>query len=256
MYAFTGSVASFVSINTLAAIALDRCLVVLRTLPITNRMSTTVFRMSIAFIWLYSIAWASAPLCGFGRYILEGTSNSCTFDFFTRTLNNRSYVISIFTAHFIVPVIIIVSSYAIIFRIVSQHSQDFEHAAKTLGENKVPLTMRKFNTGVKYEYRTARVSLIVILVFCISWTPYAIIALIGSFGDSSKVTRLSAGIPCFIAKFSTVINPVIYSLLHPHFRKKLVNLGACVETDQERRDYIRRSVLLFRGRMPLNQSSL
>lgn len=255
IYAFIGSVASFVSINTLTAIALDRCLVIVKTLPITNRMSGKTFFISISFIWIYSIIWASTPFYGFGRYILEGTNTSCTFDFFTTTLSNRLYVISIFMAHFVIPLIIIICSYTIIYRIISHHSREFKTAARTYGENEVPLTIRKCNTGIKYESKTARVSLIVIIIFCVSWAPYAIVALIGEFGDSSVVTRLTAGVPCLIAKLSTVINPLIYALLHPMFRQKLVSLGACTETEQERRTSVRRSVIYFRARIPLNTSS-
>lgn len=219
-------------------------------------MSARTFFLSVAFIWIYSLLWASAPFYGFGRYIVEGTNSSCTFDFFTRSLNNRLYVLSIFFAHFVIPLIIIICSYSMIYRIISQHSNEFKLAARTYGENDVPLTIRKCNTGVKYEAKTARVSLIVILVFCISWTPYACIALLGEFGDSDKVTRLSAGIPCMIAKLSTVINPLIYALLHPMFRQKLVSLGACTETEQERRSSVRRSVVYFRARVPIQSNSL
>ena len=244
------------SINTLTAIALDRCMVIVKTLPINNRMSGRTFFVSIAFIWIYSLIWASAPLFGFGRYILEGTNTSCTFDFFTNTLNNRLYVISIFFAHFVIPLIIIICSYTVIYRMISQHTHEFKLATSTYGENEVPLAIRKCNTSFKYEAKTARVSIIVILVFCISWTPYACVALIGEFGDSSNVTRLGAGIPCVIAKLSTVVNPLIYALLHPMFRQKLISLGACTETEHERRSSVRRSVIYFRARSPYQTSSL
>ena len=46
-------------------------------------------------------------------------------------------------------------------------------------------TSAKSENGNEKEQKTAKVSLIIILVFCISWFPYATIALIGVFGDQT-----------------------------------------------------------------------
>jgi len=233
-----------VSINTLAVIAVDRCFVIVRLLPLHNRMSRKTFITVITFLWLYSILWACAPFYGFGRYILEGTNTSCTFDFLTRTLNVRIYVIGIFFAHFIVPVIVIIVSYILIFRKIVQYKNELIEATKVHDEQEVPLKTRKIISGFSHETKTARVSIIVITVFCVSWTPYAIVALIGEFGDASSVTRLVSGIPCVFAKFSTIVNPLVYALLHPNFRLKLAKFASCLRSDGAQ------SVVHFRSAKP------
>lgn len=230
MYAFIGSAASFVSINTLAAIAIDRCMVIVRIFSLHTRTSRREIYISIAFIWIYSSSWAVAPLSGWGKYILEGTDTSCTFDFLTRNMNNRLYVIGIFTAHFVVPVSVISCSYYLIFRAVQKQRKEFALVKRIFGEEEVPLTVKTRQKGMQTELKTAKVSLIIILVFCISWLPYATMALIGEFGDKTLVTRLGAGIPCLCAKFSTVINPLVYALLHPKFRGKLFKFCICEKT--------------------------
>ncbi|WAQ96719.1 OPSD1-like protein [Mya arenaria] len=248
-YAFAGSVASFVSINTLAAIAIDRCFVIIRTLPLQNRMSRKTFCSIIGSVWIYSILWASGPFVGFGHYILEGTNTSCTFDFLTRDLSSRLYVICIFTAHFIIPVLVIAGSYTMIFRTIKIYKHEFNEATKVHGEEELPMPMRKCNTRFSHEAKTARVSIIVISVFCISWTPYATVALIGEFGHSAIITRLGSGIPCLLAKCSTIINPLIYALLHPKFRTKLLGVIACFKHEEERREEeYRRGIIHFRSR--------
>ncbi|XP_052261299.1 rhodopsin, GQ-coupled-like [Dreissena polymorpha] len=248
-YAFIGSASSFVSINTLAVISVDRCLVIVRTIPGHNNMTRRTFILIIASIWTYAILWAAGPLFGFGNYILEGTNTSCTFDFLTRTSIVRAYVVSIFMAHFIIPIGVIAASYSLIFRAISKFKHEFREATKVFGENELPLHMRKSDKGYSHEAKTARVTLTVILVFCVSWTPYATVAMIGEFGDLSKITRLAAGIPCLFAKCSTIVNPIVYALVHPKFRSKLINFGACTQTEEDRRqEQYRRTVVHFRSR--------
>ena len=103
-----------------------------------------------------------------GRYILEGTGTSCTFDFLTRSTNNMSHVISIFTVHFLIPVTVISVSYYLIFKSVQKQQQEFTRVARIFTEEQIPLQVKNQKMGMKQELKTAKVSLIIILVFCIS----------------------------------------------------------------------------------------
>lgn len=249
VYAFIGACSSFVSINSLAAIAVDRCFVIVKGLQWKDRLSGKAVRRFVTLIWVYSILWASTPFFGFGNYILEGTNTSCTFDFLTRSFNIRLYVLLIFTVHFVIPLLAIITSYIMIYRAILQHNHEFSRASRVYGETDLPLTVQQTKKGVSYEAKIARVSLIVISVFCLSWTPYASIALLGAFGKLSQVTRLSAGISCMLAKFSTVCNPLIYALLHPKFRNKLLDLRLCQRLNvHQRRSSVRRTSCPRSGR--------
>ncbi|XP_052268445.1 rhodopsin-like [Dreissena polymorpha] len=221
VYAFLGAVGSFVSINTLAVISVDRCFVILKTIPGQKRMSRRTFATIITTIWLYAIAWASGPFFGFGRYILEGTNTSCTFDFFSKTPAVQGFVIAIFIVHFCIPVTVISVSYFLLYTAIMRFKLQFLEASRVFGEIELPLPMRRGSQGYINEKKTTRAVIIVILVFCISWAPYACVAMFGVFGDASKITRLAAGIPGLFAKCSAIFNPIIYALLHPRFRSKL-----------------------------------
>ena len=252
IYGFIGSVASLVSINTLAAIAVDRCLVIVRTIPSQNRPSRRYLYMSLGFIWIYAASWASVPLAGWGKYILEGTEASCTFDFLTRDTNTISHVTSICTVHFFIPVTLISFSYYLIFKSVRKTQREISHIARVFTTEEVPLHVQNQCMGMNRELKTAKVSLIIILVFCISWSPYAIVALIGVFGDQTLVTRLGSGIPCLCAKFSTVMNPLLYALLHPKFRKRLCK----IRTNRNIREYELKAVGRRQSMSRCNSSSL
>ncbi|KAK6171411.1 hypothetical protein SNE40_019605 [Patella caerulea] len=71
------------------------------------------------------------------------------------------------------------------------------------------------------ERKTAITLLITVGVFCISWVPYVIIAMIGQFGNQSLLTPQLSVVPQLVAKMSTVTNPILYSLSHPVVRRKL-----------------------------------
>ena len=74
------------------------------------------------------IFWATGPLSGWGNFILEGTDTSCTSDYLMRNINNRSYVIAIFTAHFVVPVKVILISFYLIFKAVQKQRREFAYS--------------------------------------------------------------------------------------------------------------------------------
>ena len=50
------------------------------------------------------------------------------------------------------------------------------------------------------------------------WMPYGIMALIATFGRSGLVTPIASVVPSILAKFSTVVNPVIYVFFNNQVR--------------------------------------
>ena len=57
----------------------------------------------------------------------------------------------------------------------------------------------------------------------LSWTPYAIVALMGMMSNHSSmaVTPLLSEIPVMFAKTSAAYNPMIYAISHPKFRTEI-----------------------------------
>lgn len=200
--------------NTLTAIALERCFVIVFGLPWFTKISSRTIWSVIGFVWIYSLSWSVPPLLGWGNYILEGSLTSCTFDFFTRSINNRSFVISILILCFFVQVFIIVISYISILIKVIRHEKKF----KNMTESTFCLRYTKDRNNQKYEIKTAKISLCIITLFCGSWFPYAVICMVAMFGKAELILPLVSTIPGLCAKTATVINPFLYALLHPKFR--------------------------------------
>lgn len=54
--------------------------------------------------------------------------------------------------------------------------------------------------------------------YMLCWMPYGVTALMATFGKSGLVTPMASVVPSVLAKFSTVVNPVIYVFLNNQVR--------------------------------------
>ncbi|XP_046354419.1 rhodopsin-like [Haliotis rufescens] len=229
---FVASLAGYISINTLAAMAVDRCSVIKRTKPITGRSSRSSMVLTVVGIWLYSGVWAALPLVGWGRYVRYGPT-VCSFDFESKDTNNVSFIIGIYVFCFTLQFLIIVLCYSSIFATIYFHD-------RKLSKMKVILTNGRERRTVSrrmLELKVARLVLFIIFFFCLSWAPYAILALINMFGCPSLVTPIGVVLAGALAKTSTVMNPLIYAIYAPRFRN-CISLCCRTGIDDAKRSYI------------------
>lgn len=68
------------------------------------------------------------------------------------------------------------------------------------------------------EIRIAKVAVTICFLFVSSWTPYAVMALIGAYGDQSLLTPFVTMIPACACKLVACLDPYVYALSHPRFR--------------------------------------
>lgn len=72
----------------------------------------------------------------------------------------------------------------------------------------------------KTEIRLAGVIVGVIGLWFLSWTPYAIVALLGVSGNAHLLSPLSSMIPALFCKTASCIDPYVYAVTHPRFRRE------------------------------------
>lgn len=72
------------------------------------------------------------------------------------------------------------------------------------------------NTSV--EIRIAKAAITVCFLFVASWTPYAVLALIGAFGNQALLTPGVTMIPACACKFVACVDPYVYAISHPRYR--------------------------------------
>ncbi|KAL1459779.1 hypothetical protein WDU94_011733 [Cyamophila willieti] len=74
------------------------------------------------------------------------------------------------------------------------------------------------------EIRLCVVAAGVIGLWFISWTPYATIALLGIFDLHQYITPTSSMIPALLCKAASCIDPYIYAITHPRFKRELIKM--------------------------------
>ncbi|XP_074849689.1 melanopsin-like [Carettochelys insculpta] len=221
LYAFCGALFGITSMMTLLAISVDRYLVI--TKPLQSMRWTSKKRTSqiIVIVWLYSLGWSVAPLLGWSSYVPEGLMISCTWDYVTYSPANRSYTMMLCCCVFFIPLVIIFHCY--LFMIL---------AIRSTGRNvqKLGSYGRKsyLSQSMKSEWKLAKIAFVVIIVFVLSWSPYACVTLIAWAGHANTLTPYSKSVPAVIAKASAIYNPIIYAIIHPRYRKTIRSAVPCL----------------------------
>ncbi|CAL4120345.1 unnamed protein product, partial [Meganyctiphanes norvegica] len=213
-YGFCGALFGTVSIITMALIALDRYHAIVT--PFAGRRLTCGRALLwVLGAWLYSILFCILPFFGWNQYVLEGFLTSCTFDYLSRDMWSRAYVILLFFVAYIFPLTVICCCYVKIVVSVNKHDEALLASSRSEG---VRHTSRNFQ---RREAQLARVVFTSVFFWVLAWTPYAIMVLLGLFSFDNLLTPLTAMLPALFAKLFTVYNPFIYAVSHPKFRQEV-----------------------------------
>lgn len=68
------------------------------------------------------------------------------------------------------------------------------------------------------EVRIAKAAITVCFLYVAAWTPYAVLSLIGAFGDQSLLTPGVTMIPACACKMVACFDPYVYAISHPKYR--------------------------------------
>nr|QWV42618.1 ultraviolet sensitive opsin 1 [Tychius meliloti] len=218
IFAGMGSVSGIGQGMTNAAIAYDRYTTI--TSPFDGKLTRTKALLIVILIWIYTVPWTVMPFLEvWGRFVPEGFLTTCSFDYLTRTFDNRLFVGTIFTFSYVFPMLMIIYFYSQIVSKVFSHEAALRKQAKKM--NVESLRANQTQNSESAEMRIAKAAITICSLFVLSWTPYAVGALIGAFGDQSLLTPGVSMIPAVCCKLVACIDPYIYALSHPRFRLEL-----------------------------------
>ncbi|XP_037536295.1 opsin 4xb [Nematolebias whitei] len=223
IYAFLGALFGISSMINLLAISIERYLVIARPLQTIHWSSKRRTVFAIFLVWLYSLAWSLAPLVGWSSYIPEGLMTSCTWDYVTYTAANRSYTMMLCVFVFFIPLGIILFCYLRMFLSIRQTSRELERLGPKV--RKSTLIQQK---SIRSEWKLAKIAFVVIIVYVLSWSPYACVTLISWAGYANILSPYSKSVPAVIAKASTIYNPIIYAMIHNKYRMTLAEKFPCL----------------------------
>ncbi|XP_060080415.1 visual pigment-like receptor peropsin [Ylistrum balloti] len=210
------------SLYLLCAISIDRYIVI--AMPLNNALITKC-RAICSVLACYGLGffWATLPLLGWNSYQLEGLMTSCSVLWDTKKPADYSYNVVIFFTCFMLPVIIMSFCYYKVYRTVRAVSRN----------NQWDINNRMTERKLKVERKISRTILIMIGVFLGCWSPYAIVSFWAAFGVANDIPVGVTGIPPFIAKTSSVWNPIIYICTNRQFRTAFLHILPCVSLRRE-----------------------
>nr|WCQ76397.1 ultraviolet sensitive opsin 1 [Heterocerus fenestratus] len=218
IFAFMGSLSGIGAGMTNACIAYDRYTTIAK--PFDGKLTRTKALVMIICIWTYTIPWAILPAMEiWSRFVPEGYLTSCTFDYLLDTFDNHMFVSAIFVFSYLIPMSMIIYFYSQIVSHVINHEKLLREQAKKM--NVESLRSNQNQSAQSAEIRIAKVAITICFLFVASWTPYAVLALIGAFGDHSLLTPGVTMIPACACKFVACLDPYVYALSHPRYRVEL-----------------------------------
>nr|P24603.1 RecName: Full=Rhodopsin [Loligo forbesii]CAA40108.1 rhodopsine [Loligo forbesii] len=233
VYGLIGGIFGLMSIMTMTMISIDRYNVIGRPMSASKKMSHRKAFIMIIFVWIWSTIWAIGPIFGWGAYTLEGVLCNCSFDYITRDTTTRSNILCMYIFAFMCPIVVIFFCYFNIVMSVSNHEKEMAAMAKRLNAKE----LRKAQAGANAEMKLAKISIVIVTQFLLSWSPYAVVALLAQFGPIEWVTPYAAQLPVMFAKASAIHNPMIYSVSHPKFRERIASnfpwILTCCQYDEK-----------------------
>uniref|UniRef100_A0A8D0C2B6 G-protein coupled receptors family 1 profile domain-containing protein n=1 Tax=Salvator merianae TaxID=96440 RepID=A0A8D0C2B6_SALMN len=222
LYAFCGALFGITSMMTLLAISVDRYCVITKPLQSIKRSSKKRSCLIIVFVWIYSLGWSVCPLFGWSSYIPEGLMISCTWDYVTYSPANRSYTMMLCCCVFFIPLMIIFHCYVFMFLAIRSTGRNVQKLGSTYNRKS------SVSPSIKSEWKLAKIAFVSIVVFVLSWSPYACVTLIAWAGYARTLTPYSKSVPAIIAKASAIYNPIIYAITHPRYRRTIRSAVPCL----------------------------
>ncbi|XP_053980960.1 opsin, ultraviolet-sensitive [Hylaeus volcanicus] len=218
VFGFMGSLSGIGAAMTNAAIAYDRYSTIAR--PLDGKLSRGQVLLFILCIWTYTVPWGLMPLMDvWGRFVPEGFLTSCSFDYLTDSNDIRTFVATIFTFSYAIPMMLIIYYYSQIVSHVVNHEKALREQAKKM--NVDSLRSNAGSNTQSAEIRIAKAAITICFLFVLSWTPYGVMAMIGAFGDKSLLTPGVTMIPAITCKAVACLDPYVYAISHPRYRLEL-----------------------------------
>ncbi|KAF7267530.1 hypothetical protein GWI33_019236 [Rhynchophorus ferrugineus] len=182
-------------------------------------------------IWRMTIAWYAGDIsCKFIKFA-QVNQPQCWIEF-EEQWHWQLYMVLICLALFVIPAIIITTCYAIMIKTIwSKSATQFSKGNKNGTNDRIgsDTDRRASSRGLipRAKVKTIKITLIIVTVFILCWSPYIIFDLLQVFGYVPP-TQTNTAIASFIqslAPLNSAANPIIYGIFSTQFCKILGNIA-------------------------------
>ncbi|XP_058249099.1 trace amine-associated receptor 13c-like [Hemibagrus wyckioides] len=220
-FMITASFLMTLSIYNIVLIAVDRYLALSNPFFYMNRVSVRITRVVNVFFWCVVVAYNVAYMYFNGNFTISVMCPGECYLFLDEVWSVIDLVFS-----FIFPLSVIIILYTRVFVIAKKHAT----AIRELNNHTRPKTQKITSHSMKSERKAAKVLGILVSVFLLCLLPYYIYSLLGETIELQRETFQSVSI---LFCLNSTINPVIYALFYPWFRRciKLIITLQIFQTD-------------------------
>ncbi|XP_008303140.1 trace amine-associated receptor 13c-like [Stegastes partitus] len=206
LYNHVSFIITSASVGDMVLISIDRYVAICDPLHYPTRVTVTKAKLCVFLCWLCSVFYSSVILHDDPRHPDE--HNSCYGECVLVVSYLAGVADLLFT--FIVPISVIVVLYLRVFVVaVSQARARRSHVTAVTLQLSVTLTTKKS------ELKAARTLGVLIVVFLMCFCPYYSVSLAADESLSSSLASFAV----YLFYFNSCLNPVIYALFYPWFRR-------------------------------------
>ncbi|XP_057297883.1 delta-type opioid receptor-like [Hydractinia symbiolongicarpus] len=215
------------SIGTLVAITRDRYVAVMDPI-VAHKRATTFIKYWIIIIWSFSVI-ITVPLTAVVDAKVHHTMMICT-EYWPNPNYENIYWISVFVLQFVLPLIFIAASYAIILVQLQKAQTPNELVClNNNNEDRNFASSRRITKRKKQQSRRLKMSVVLVVAYAICVLPQHSVFFATTYGN---LGTKSYGILIFITSnflmlLNSALNPVIYGTLNDEMKRGFLKMLCC-----------------------------